>query len=169
MITEDRVREDNLLSGLELMAALSLARFKDPGFSQKYEFPFDVQQLENDLEDFYPLELFEELYDPPSARRDDYIIKEFNPGAGFALREWVLGSSWVSLRKRVCHEKFAEGDLVNLIYRSATYLQSMAQARITGLSDAARSLRDEILREPLTPAIRLEDSAEVQEITKEEI
>lgn len=163
MITDGLITEDNLLAGLEVMAALSLARFKDPGFSAKYRFPFHIGDLEEQLEDYYPLELFDELYDPPNQRRDEYVIKEFNPAAGYALREWVLGANWVSLRKRVCHEKFAEGDLVNLIYRSATYLQSLAQARVEGLSPSARSLRNELLREPLTPTIRLEDSLENQE------
>ena len=49
---------------LELMTCLSMARFKEPGASAKYRFPFDADDLEEDLQDFYPIELFEELYDP---------------------------------------------------------------------------------------------------------
>lgn len=153
MIHEGLVREDNLLAGLELMSCLSLARFKEPGCSPSYKFPFDTELLEEQLEEFYPLELFEELYDPPSGRRNYYVLREFNPNAGFIVNEWVRGISWISLRKKVCHEKFAEGDLIGLLYRTATYLQSLAQAGIPNLSAAARALRDEILREPLTPSL----------------
>lgn len=166
LITDGWLGEGQLLSGLEIMAALSLARFKDPGYSTKYEFPFDIEKLEEMLEDYYPLELFDELYDPPNQRRDTYIFKELNPAAGYILREWHNGASWISLRKRVCHEKFAEGDMVNLIYRSATYLQSLAQARVPGLSESARAMRDVLLREPLTPAIRLEEPDEDLELVK---
>ncbi len=165
MIDAGTIREDNLLACLELMACLSLARFKEPGCSPKYRFPFDADQIEEQLQEFYPLELFEELYDPPSGRRNYYLIREFNPDAGYAVNEWLRGSSWISLRKKVCHEKFAEGDLVALLYRSATYLQSLAQAGIANLSVAARALRDEILREPLmpSPSIKSEGSEEHEE------
>ncbi|MFW7377590.1 MAG: DEAD/DEAH box helicase [Oligoflexus sp.] len=166
LITDRWLTEERLLAGLELMAALSLARFKDPGFSRNYEFPYDIDQLEEMLEDYYPVELFDELYDPPNQRRDSYVLREFNPAAGFIVREWNAGSNWIGLRNRVCHEKFAEGDMVNLIYRAATYLQSLAQARVPGLGESARGLRDQLLRDPLTPAIRLEDPDEDLESLK---
>lgn len=174
MLTAGKINEKNLLTGLELMAALSLARFKEPGRAPKYKFPFKASLIEEQLEDYYPLELFEELYDPPNSRRDEYVFKEFNPAAGYAIREWANGCSWTQLKGRVCHEKFAEGDLVALIYRSATYLQSLAQAHIPEVSRTAKLLRNELLRDPLTPTIRTEndkleaDKIESQSDSKEE-
>jgi superfamily II RNA helicase len=149
LIDQKLIREDNLLSGLELLASLSLARFKEPEISAKYRFPFDPEEIAENLEDFYPIELFEELYDPPNPRRADYLYKEYNPLAGFIVREWISGVSWQNLKQNVCHEKFAEGDLMALIYRSATYLQSIAQTHLPGLSQAARALRDELIKDPL--------------------
>ena len=160
MLVTGDIRQDNLLAAAELMACLSTARFKEPGCHSKYRFPFDADKLEEELEDYYPLDLFEELYDPPNNRRDYYVIREFNPSAGYAVKEWMMGTSWAELRKKVCHEKFAEGDLVGLMYRTATYLQSLAQANIPEISQSARDLRDELLREPLTPSIKADKASD---------
>lgn len=144
----------NLLAGLELMGSMCLSRFKDPRIPDDYDYPFEAKEVEEMLQEFYPLELFEELYDPPSPRREGYVFREFNPLGGALIREWIKGASWAELVKKSCDEKFGQGDLMNLFYRSATYLQSVVQAKIPKLSAAAAQLRDEILREPLTPAVK---------------
>ena len=154
LLITGEISQDNLLAAVELMACLSMARFKEPGTSAKYRFPFDERQLEKDLEDYYPEELFPELYDPPNNRRPFAVIREFNPAAGYAVKEWVKGMSWPELRAKVCHEKFAEGDLAGLMYRTATYLQSLSQAHLPEISRSAKDLRTVILREPLTPAVK---------------
>lgn len=141
----------NLLAGVELMAALTLARFKEPLVGRQYKFPFDADEIEERLEEAYPQELFPEMYDPPFGRRHYPVIREYNPAGGYILREWALGAQYKDLVATVCHEKFAPGDVVNLIYRTATYLQSLAQTRIPELSRAARSLWVELMRPPLRP------------------
>jgi hypothetical protein len=156
LIDRGDIRLDNLLAGAELMGALCLTRFKEPGVHPKYDFPFDSAKVEEALEDFYPLELFEELYDPPGPRRDTYVFREYNPMGGYIISEWIKGTTWSELVKRTTDEKFGQGDLMALLYRAATYLQSLAQARIPELSHAAIAMRDQILREPLTPAARVE-------------
>ncbi|MES2745184.1 MAG: DEAD/DEAH box helicase [Bdellovibrionota bacterium] len=144
----------NLLAGLELMGSMCLSRFKEPRVNRDYDYPFDSEEVDQMLTEFYPLELFEELYDPPSPRRQEHIFREFNPLGGAIINEWVKGVSWAEIVKQTTDEKFGQGDLMSLLYRAATYLQSIVQAKIPKLSSAASSLRDEILREPLTPATR---------------
>ncbi|MBC7659069.1 MAG: DEAD/DEAH box helicase [Chitinophagaceae bacterium] len=144
----------NLLAGLELMGSMCLSRFKDPRIPEDYDYPFDAKEVDEMLQEFYPLELFEELYDPPNARREGYVFREFNPLGGALISEWVKGMSWAEMVKRSTDEKFGQGDLMSLFYRAATYLQSIVQAKIPKLSAAAAQLRDEILREPLTPSVK---------------
>lgn len=144
----------NLLAGLELMGSMCLSRFKDPRIVDEYDYPFDAKEVDEMLQEFYPLELFEELYDPPNARREGHVFREFNPLGGALISEWVKGVSWAEIVKKSTDEKFGQGDLMSLFYRAATYLQSVVQAKIPKLSSAAAQLRDEILREPLTPAIK---------------
>ncbi len=144
----------NLLAGLELMGSLCLSRFKDPRIPDDYEYPFEPDEVDQMLEDFYPVELFEELYDPPNQRRDVHVFREFNPAGGALVKEWAKGLTWPQMVKIAQDEKFGQGDLMALFYRAATYLNSLVQAKVPGLSPAAASLRDEILREPLTPAAK---------------
>jgi hypothetical protein len=144
----------NLLAGLKLMGSMSLSRFKEPRVDRDYDYPFDAEEVEQMVTDFYPVELFEELYDPPSPRRPQPIFREFNPLGGGVVDGWVKGASWPEMVKSTTDEKFGQGDLMSLLYRAATYLQSIVQAKIPKLSVAAASLREQILREPLTPATR---------------
>ena len=134
------------------MAALCLTRFKEPAIGRDYDFPFVSEKVEKRLEELYPLELFEELYDAPGQRRDTFIFREYNPSAGSVISDWARGMSWTELVRKTTDERFGQGDLMALIYRAATYLQSLAQARVPGLGAAAASLRDQILREPLMPS-----------------
>jgi hypothetical protein len=45
--------------------------------------------------------------------------------------------------------------MMSLIYRSATYMQSIIQARIADLAPLASTLRGIMLREPLSYALAL--------------
>lgn len=165
LIDRGEIGLDNLLAGVELIGSLCLTRFKEPGFRPDYRFPFNPEAIEASLEEFYPLEFFEELYDPPGQRRESYVFREFNPIGGYIVSEWVKGTSWSDLVKRTTDEKFGQGDLMNLLYRAATYLQSLAQSRVPKLSTVAAALRDQVLREPLTVAVKAEiDATEDPEI-----
>lgn len=168
LVDRGEISIETLLAGIELIGSLCLSRFKEPGFRPDYRFPFDPEAIETSLEEFYPLELFEELYDPPGQRRESYVFREFNPIGGYIVSEWVKGTSWSDLVRRTTDEKFGQGDLMNLLYRAATYLQSLAQSRVPQLSTVAAALRDQVLREPLTIAAKGEtqgsEEAEIEEL-----
>lgn len=168
LISKGEIDVPNLLKGLELMGSLCLSRFKEPRIPRNYEYPYDAEEIDQRLQEFYPLELFEELYDPPSARRDTYVFREFNPLGGALISEWVKGISWADMVKNSTDEKFGQGDLMSLFYRAATYLQSIVQAKIPKLSSAASSLRDEILRDPLTPSVRTDKGQELAVLVEED-
>lgn len=148
-IAKGIIHENNLLDAAQLMAAMALARFKEPEIPRRYELPFDVKDIEEELEELYPYELFEEMYDPPFGRRSYPQIREYNPAAGFILKEWLSGTSWEELSKKVSTEKFAQGDVMALLYRSATYLQSLKQAKLGAISTNAALLWSELMRVPL--------------------
>ena len=147
MLVRNMISPEKLVNAAELMAALCLPRFKEPGGNEAYKFPFDAPKLEEELQIFYPLKLFPEVYDAPFGRRTNYQIKEFNPGAGWIVRQWLTGMDWPTLVKEGTTEYFGVGDLMGLMYRVATYLQSMAA--VPGVKDASRALRRELMRTPL--------------------
>lgn len=147
MIDKGLITADKLLAATELMAALCLPRFKEPGGDNSYRFPYDSSQLESSLERFYPMELFPEVYDMPFGRRTWHQIKEFNPAAGWIVRRWLTGVDWSTLVKEGTTEFFGVGDLMGLMYRVATYLQSIAA--LPEFKDSAIRLRRELLRNPL--------------------
>lgn len=150
-VIDGRIDTDNLMAGVELMAALNTARFKEPRHPLNYKFPFDADDIQEELESLYPIEIFPELYDPPFGRRHYPVMREFNPQAGFIVRAWLQGENFDSLIRQVCHNKFAPGDLMAVIYRTATYVQSLSQLDHEELSDSAKSLWSELIRAPLVP------------------
>ena len=147
MINRGLLPPDKLVATCELMAALCLPRFKEPGCHPAYKFPFNAAHIEEELEEFYPIALFPEIYDLPFGRRTWHQIKEFNPNAGWIVRQWLTGMEWQNLVKEGTTEYFGVGDLMGLMYRVATYLQSLSA--INGYKDAALSLRRELMRSPL--------------------
>jgi superfamily II RNA helicase len=147
MIAEGFIVPDKILAGAELMAALCLPRFKEPGVDGSYRFPFDPVKLEEGLETLYPIELFPEVYDLPFGRRTWHQIKEFNPSAGWIVRQWLGGADWSQVVKLGTTEYFGVGDLMGLMYRVATYLQSLAA--LPDFKENAVHLRRELLRNPL--------------------
>lgn len=150
-IAEGRLTEKNLLGAAELMAALCLARFKSPGYPEGYRMPFQSHKIEEALQDLYPLELFPELYDLEDMQNGQPTLREFNPGAGFIIRAWGLEEMpWTQLLREVTTEHFGTGDMMNVIFRVSTYLQSLSQARLGTVSHAASALRETLLREPLS-------------------
>ena len=135
------------------MAALSLAHFKSPNVPPRvYKFPFPKQETLKNLKIFYPQILFPDAYDE-DRHSGQLVYKEFNPLAGYILKIWGEGGSWAELNKQVTTEHFRTGDVMSLIYRTASYLQSMAQADLGDLSISAKELREFILREPIQTSL----------------
>lgn len=149
MIVDGRIQGDKLIQAAELMAALCLPRFKEPGSDPLYKFPFDRVKLEKELEELYPEKIFPEVYDQPFGRRTFAQIKEFNPEAGWIVRQWLTGMEWPNLVKNGTTEYFGVGDLMGLMYRIGTYLQSLAGLGRPEFSAGAKALRKELLRSPL--------------------
>lgn len=150
MIANGVLNENNLTVCAELMAAVCLAKHKRPNIAGKYRFPFDPDELEAELEYYYPVELFPELYDTGFRSRDEPALREFNPDAGYIVKEWLQGITWKELEHKVTTEKFAAGDLMSLIYRVASYMQSLSQAHLGEVSRYAREYREQLLRPPLS-------------------
>jgi superfamily II RNA helicase len=148
-IADNSFNVANVAEMAEIMAALSMARFKEPGHDPRYRFPRDPKKLEKRIEKLYPYELFPEIYDPPFGRRNYFAIRDFNPKAGYIIREWIRGRDWNDLVEQVSTEYFGAGDISAIIYRVASYLQSVAQVKIPEISDACSRLRQELLRPPL--------------------
>lgn len=155
MFADGRIQIGELASFCELAAGLALARFKEPGVDPRYKWPFDVSKIEDELMQLYPIALFEEIYDMPFGRRPYPVLRELNPAAGFMVRAWIKGEPWKDLLAHVTSEQFGTGDVMSLLYRTATYLQSIIQADLLDLKDTARTLREVILREPLSYALSI--------------
>lgn len=155
-LADGRITADNLHRAAELAGTLTLARFKEPGCDQRYRLPFDASQVEAALQELYPYELFPEVYDPPFGRRDYPVLREFNPAGGYIVREWLNGAPWEQLIAEVTHEQYGTGDVMSLLYRTATYMQSMVQAALAfGIGDMAKDIRQALLREPLSYALEI--------------
>lgn len=153
MISRDEINPGNLLESIQLMAALSLIHFKSPNVPQRaYKFPFSKQMTLKNLKIFYPEYLFPEAYE--ESRYDNKMIyKEFNPQAGYILQQWGDGIAWADLNKEVTTEHYRTGDIMSLIYRTASYLQSMYQADLGELSILSKELREFLLREPIQTSL----------------
>ena len=150
MISRDEINPNNLGTATQLLAALSLARYKTPETPRDYTFPFKPHEIEEHLEYFYPISLFPELYDAPNRKnRHRKAIKEFNPMAGYLVKSWLEGIAWNNLLEEVTNEYFGPGDVTGVIYRTASYLQSLSQSPCLEISSNAKMMRDQILREPL--------------------
>lgn len=150
LIANGTFNQDNVHQLAEIAGAFTLARFKEPGFDPRYKLPIEPAELEERLQEMYPQALFDEIYDPPFGRRSYPVIKEFNPAAGYLVKEWIQGKPWKELVEQATSESYGTGDLMSLFYRVATYLQSVSQADIPEMKEMARTLRDVILREPLS-------------------
>jgi hypothetical protein len=127
-----------------------------------------MDELDAELRELYPLELFEDAYDlnvrrgptrrgkpAPKQRREDHDwetapIRELNAAGSYIVKRWLSGIKWDELVKEVGTEGFGAGDIMNVLFRVATFLQSLGQTGIPGVSNLALSLRSEILRDPLS-------------------
>jgi hypothetical protein len=141
---------DDLLRLAELCGTMSLAKFKEPRIADSYRPSLDTSATLSELERLYPLALFPEVYDLAPQRRGAPAIREFNTAGGYIIRQWLTGTSWRDLVASITTEQFGAGDVMALIYRVATYFQSMVQADIKSLVKDAAEIRSALLREPLS-------------------
>ena len=151
MVMRGEINADNLIEAAQLMGAFSLARFKTPEVPMSYRFPFNVEPLEKDLDFYYPSFLFPELYETLKGQRKSAppVFKEFNPLGGYVIDLWTQGCEWNELLANCSNMQYGAGDLTGLLYRTASYLQSLSQGSQGDLAYAAKELRESILRSPL--------------------
>ena len=107
---------------------------------------YGVDQIENMLERFYPIKLFSELYDEKAGF---YMFREFNPAGARIIEDWFMGEDFKVLELKYTNDTFGTGDLMSLIYRVASYLQSLAQIKLGEISEVASLNRSVLLRDPL--------------------
>ncbi len=157
MIARGEINEENLMASCQLFAAMSLATFKPVGSEESYRFPWKEKEIVTQLMDLYPEALFPNAYDRggPKHLQDEDAPKwkEFNPAAGFVIKRWLQGCTWKELEESCTNERFGNGDLMNLLFRTATYLQSLAGIPEMNVGKIAKSLRKELLREPLSLSV----------------
>jgi hypothetical protein len=146
-LARDAINRNNLSEGLQLCAALALAGHKRPGSSPAYEFPWDMERTLAELISLYPYDVFPELWDKPRFR-NFLQIREWNPSAGFMIKELLRGSPWEELIAQCTNEYFGEGDLLNLTLRVATYLRSIMACSDESLRQDARYLEELFLTAP---------------------
>ena len=131
--------------------------------SDAYRFPFKIPDVDAELRELYPIELFEDLYDLSTGRRGSWKrkaevdrnsetapLRELNPAGAYIVHRWLSGIRWEELVKEIATDGFGAGDIMNVLFRVATYMQSLGQSGITGVSPYAIALRKEILRDPLS-------------------
>lgn len=151
MVLRNEITPENLLETAQLMGAFSLARFKSPEVPTTYRFPFKAENIEKDIDFFYPSALFPGLYETMKGQRKSapMVFKEFNPLGGYAVDLWNQGCEWKELLANCTNMQFGAGDVTGLLYRTASYLQSLSQGSQGELAFAAKELRESILRPPL--------------------
>ncbi|MFK7822524.1 MAG: DEAD/DEAH box helicase [Oligoflexales bacterium] len=151
MVLQGEINTNNLIEAAQLMGAFSLARFKSPNVPMSYRFPFKTEPTEKDINFFYPSFLFPELYETMKGQRKSapQVFKEFNPLGGYIVDLWTQGCEWNDLLTSCSNAQFGAGDITGLLYRTASYLQSLSQGGQGELSFAARDLRESILKSPL--------------------
>ncbi len=149
MIFREEFTDAKILTYLQLLGALSLPFYKNVPAPASYRFPFKEKEILASLKVFYPSQLFADLYDKPKNRDGGFVFRDFNPAAGFIIKAWAERMDWTRLMQLVARDNFGPGDVTALIYRVATYLQSIIQTKHEPLAHVAKELRSEILREPL--------------------
>jgi hypothetical protein len=138
---------------IQIMASLAVAAFKDIEVPETYRFPYKEQDVLRSLEEYYPADLFPECYEPAQYSQDELKFRDFNPNAGYAILAWFQGENFAKLEQEVCTTNFAAGDLMNLIYRVASYVQALNGTRLPEYTEVAISIRNELLRPPLSVTI----------------
>ena len=152
-LEEGRISEERLMDAAQLFASFALASHRRIG-APRYRLPYEESRVLNDLIAMYPPELFPENYDQ-FGRQDELTYREYNPAAGHVIAEWLRGCGWDVLQETLVTDSLAPGDLMALIFRVGTYLQSLAQSDLPGISESARALRLELLRPPFAEILDL--------------
>lgn len=125
------------------------------------------------IDEFYPLDLFPDLYDdlkPRGGKRGGKVFREFNRGAASVVSQWLHPeTTWKDLVETHETKTFSPGDCMMVLFRFATLLQSCTRIAdvAPGVAGQAEKLRKILLREPLDARNRML-MAEVGDAKEEE-
>ena len=150
LIEKGWTQSHSIIELAEVIASFSLAYYKSITLPETYAFPLNLKSYRKKVSQFYPRDIFPHLYEIPSrGHQRDYVFIESNPEAGYIIKRWSMDDSWSQLEADMTHNYFAVGDLFSLIYKVASYLQSLGGASLGKLSEEAKELRNHLLRPPL--------------------
>lgn len=161
-LAEGEINSDNLRQYLQLMASFCSAHFKEiPDTYADLAFLSNLN-IPRDIEFHYPEELFPELYDELGFRREEgngpKVFREFNMGAASIVSAWIDNlMSWEDLVQEHSTKHFSAGDCMMVLFRFATFLQSLARLEDydADLAKQARALIPVVLRDPLDARNRM--------------
>lgn len=161
-LAEGEINQGNMRRYLQMMASFCAAHFKEiPDTHADLSFLRDLN-LQKEIELHYPEELFPELYDEVGFRRDEgngpKVFREFNMGAASIVSAWIDQlMSWEDLVAEHSTKHFSAGDCMMVLFRFATFLQSLARLEDydAELAREARALIPVVLRDPLDARNRM--------------
>ncbi|NBO38687.1 DEAD/DEAH box helicase [bacterium] len=170
-LAEGEINSGNLRHYLQMMASFCSAHFKEiPDTYADLSFLRDLN-IPREIEVHYPEELFPELYDEVGFRREESngarVFREFNMGAASIVSAWIDNlMSWEELVEEHSTKHFSAGDCMMVLFRFATFLQSLARLEDydAELAKQARALIPVVLRDPLDARNRMltEETAEFE-------
>lgn len=161
-LASGEINADNLRQYLQMMASFCSAHFKEiPDAHADIHFLSELE-IPDEIAKHYPEDLFPELYDDIGFRRDEgngpKVFREFNMGAASIVSAWVDDFvSWDELVSEHSGKHFSAGDCMMVLFRFATFLQSLARLEEydVELAQQARSLIPVVLRDPLDARNRM--------------
>ena len=161
-LAQGEINAGNLSQYLQLMASFCSAHFKEiPDTYSNLSFLGELN-IPKEIEFHYPEELFPELYDEVGFRREESngpkVFREFNMGAASIVSAWIDNlMSWEDLVAEHSTKHFSAGDCMMVLFRFATFLQSLARLEDydPDLAKQARALIPVVLRDPLDARNRM--------------
>ncbi|MEY3900698.1 MAG: hypothetical protein RL189_4 [Pseudomonadota bacterium] len=160
-LAEGEITAGNLRQYLQMMASFCSAHFKEiPDTFADIAFLSDLN-IPREIEVHYPEELFPELYDEVGFRREESgqkVFREFNMAAASIVSAWIDNQvSWERLVEEHSTKHFSAGDCMMVLFRFATFLQSLARLEDyePELAQQARALIPVVLRDPLDARNRM--------------
>ncbi len=160
-LSTGQMNDDNFMDFLHVIACFCCAHFKviPPIYSNlSLIHQSNAQKL---ISEFYPYDLFPDLYDEVSSFRapnKTIVFREFNENVGSIIFRWLdPHTTWEQVTSEHTSKYFSDGDCMNVLFRFATFLQSFSRLGFFSLKMAKESKRlwNILFREPLDARNRL--------------
>lgn len=161
-LASGEINSGNLRQYLQMMASFCSAHFKEIADTYADIHFLSELALPEEIAKHYPEDLFPELYDEVGFRREEgngpKVFREFNMGAASIVSAWVDDFvTWDDLVSEHSSKHFSAGDCMMVLFRFATFLQSLARLSDfdAELAQQARALIPIVLRDPLDARNRM--------------